>query len=60
MPTGTPGVLRKLGSERHVRPGEVEGPTEKIAAEAILAPLELCGWDVRERPRFGTKSGSTP
>ena len=44
------GVLKKIGTERHVRPGQVEGPDEKITAEAILEHLALCGWEITKRP----------
>ena len=49
------GVLRKIGTERHVRPGQVEGLDEKIAAEAILEHLALCGWRITKRAGAGAK-----
>jgi hypothetical protein len=54
------GVLKKIGTERHVRPDQIESLDEKIAAEAILEHLALCGWEITKRPDAGSKCGTTP
>jgi hypothetical protein len=56
-----PGILRGIAARRRdLRPGQLEDLEERIAAQAILEHLSLCGWEIRKRPGAGSKCGTTP